>query len=90
MYCKGATGWLASGTLALVVLLSGGPLTPGHDAVHGQDASSMRTAEALAAQEVFGFLPYWELSNADSIDLATLTTVAWFGLEAGRDGQLIP
>jgi hypothetical protein len=44
---------------------------------------------SLAEQEVFGFLPYWELGNADGIDLETLTTLAWFGLEAGWDGRLV-
>ena len=43
----------------------------------------------LAEQEVFGFLPYWELARAASIDFGVLTTLAWFGVEASRDGQLI-
>jgi spore germination protein YaaH len=46
-------------------------------------------ANPLADQEVFGFLPYWEVGRADGIDLETLTTLAWFDLEAGRDGRLI-
>jgi spore germination protein YaaH len=45
--------------------------------------------ERLAETEVFGFLPYWELARADTVDLDTLTTIAWFGVEAGRDGRLI-
>lgn len=46
-------------------------------------------ARALAATEVFGYLPSWELTDADAIDLERLTTLAWFGLEAHPDGHLI-
>jgi len=53
------------------------------------ESSSAPAGPPLAEQEVFGFLPYWELGNAEGIDLDTLTTLAWFGLEAGRDGRLI-
>ena len=45
--------------------------------------------ERLAEQEVFGFLPYWEVGRADEPDLDVLTTLAWFGVEAGRDGRLV-
>ncbi len=44
---------------------------------------------ALADDEVLGFLPYWELGRAGDIDLGVLTTLAWFGVEAGRDGRLV-
>ena len=44
---------------------------------------------ALAATEVFGFLPDWKLGDADTIDLDRLTTLAWFGLEAHPEGCLI-
>ena len=45
---------------------------------------------ALADKEVFGFLPYWELGEAaQSVDLDKLTTLAWFGVEAGPKGRLI-
>ncbi len=66
-------------------------------ALSGLGASGSTLAQAdveqaparLAEQEVFGFLPYWELSRASSIDFEVLTTLAWFGVEAGRDGRLI-
>lgn len=51
--------------------------------------SDLPRERALAEREVFGFLPHWELSDAGSIDLAALTTLAWFGLEAGSDGRLV-
>lgn len=45
---------------------------------------------SLAEQEVFGFLPYWELATArEAIQLDRLTTLTWFGVEAGRNGRLI-
>ncbi|MFN8622671.1 MAG: glycosyl hydrolase family 18 protein [Chloroflexota bacterium] len=43
---------------------------------------------AVAKTEVFGFLPYWELQNADTLDLSALTTIAWFGVEVGVKGAL--
>ncbi len=44
---------------------------------------------ALAPTEVYGFLPSWELGNADTIDLDRITTLAWFGIEAGSRGSLV-
>ena len=44
---------------------------------------------ALAAHEVFGYLPSWELDDGDPIDLSQVTTLAWFGVEAGPDGHLV-
>ena len=53
------------------------------------EPSSTSAGPALADPEVFGFLPHWEMRHADSIDLETLTTLAWFGVEAGADGWLV-
>jgi spore germination protein YaaH len=66
-------------------------------AVLGASASTLAQPESglgstpapLAEREVFGFLPYWELPRASSIDFDVLTTLAWFGVEAGRDGGLV-
>ena len=45
---------------------------------------------ALAEREVFGFLPYWQMSDPKTqVPLDTLTTIAIFGVEAGRDGHLV-
>lgn len=45
---------------------------------------------ALADREVFGFLPYWKLGVADTqVPLDLLTTVAIFGVEAGKNGTLV-
>lgn len=52
-------------------------------------AAPQARARALAPTEVFGYLPSWELADADAIDLERLTTLAWFGLEAHPDGHLI-
>jgi len=44
----------------------------------------------LARTEVLGFLPYWEIGKASTfVDLGTLTTIAYFGVEAGKDGRLV-
>ena len=40
-------------------------------------------------KEVFGFLPYWELSTArPSLDYAQLSTIAYFGVGASANGTL--
>ena len=45
---------------------------------------------ALADREIFGFLPYWNLGQPDTqVPLDELTTVAIFGVEAGKDGSLV-
>lgn len=45
---------------------------------------------ALAATEIFGFLPYWKLGQPETqLPLNQLTTIAIFGVEAGRDGTLV-
>jgi spore germination protein YaaH/flagellar hook assembly protein FlgD len=42
------------------------------------------------SREVFGFLPYWELSSSDlRLDYASLSTIAYFGVGADRDGYLL-
>ncbi|MEX1295643.1 MAG: glycosyl hydrolase family 18 protein [Candidatus Limnocylindrales bacterium] len=75
------------GRIALSIMLAlSGVGAGGSTLAQGDpDPASARLAE----QEVFGFLPYWELSRASSIDFDVLTTLAWFGVEAGRDGRLI-
>ncbi|HET7678364.1 MAG TPA: glycosyl hydrolase family 18 protein [Candidatus Limnocylindrales bacterium] len=41
-------------------------------------------------REVFGFLPYWELSDSTTrLDYASLSTIAYFGVGASRSGHLI-
>lgn len=47
-------------------------------------------AAPLADREVFGFLPYWELHAASTrLDYAALSTIAYFGIGAHRNGYLI-
>ncbi len=77
--------------VAVAVLLVGlisslVPVAFGADQPH--TALSPR-GKAVAEREVFGFLPYWELADAESIELETLTTLAWFSVEAGADGWLV-
>ena len=40
-------------------------------------------------KEIFGYLPYWLVDNLDSIDIKTVTSLAYFGLEVGADGQIV-
>ena len=75
--------------IALSFTLAAGFLGAGVATLAQTDAEPDPSPAPLAEREVFGFLPYWELSRASSIDLDTLTTLAWFGVEAGRDGRLV-
>ncbi len=43
----------------------------------------------LGQHEVFGFAPYWGLPIAWKFDFLHLSTVAYFGLDAGRGGSLV-
>ena len=38
--------------------------------------------------EVFGFAPHWTFNKLGSVDFETLTTLAYFGIEAKADGNL--
>lgn len=70
---------------------SAAPLPPGASAAPTPvPTPTVPRVRSLADQEVFGFLPYWELATArEAIQLDRLTTLAWFGVEAGRNGRLI-
>ena len=40
-------------------------------------------------REVFGFLPYWELTDSSTrLDWETLSTIAYFGVGAAANGEL--
>ena len=72
-----------------------GPPAPEAPVASGAPIASAVPGEprvrALADREVFGFLPYWELADASrTVDLDKLTTLAWFGVEAGPNGRLDP
>ena len=49
--------------------------------------ASLATAP-LASREAFGFLPYWALGDPASIDLSSLTTVAYFGVHVNANGTI--
>lgn len=40
-------------------------------------------------KEVFGFLPYWMMSEAEKISYAGLTTISFFGIEMDGGGNII-
>ena len=49
-----------------------------------------RVAPGGLRREVFGFLPYWELQDSSTrLDYSVLSTVAYFGVGADKDGHLI-
>ena len=86
--------WLgALVTAAVLVGVIGGPpmaaLSREASDDRGPATAHSLVSGVLAEREVFGFLPYWELGDADSLDLDILTTLAWFSVEAGADGWLV-
>jgi len=48
---------------------------------------SVATSTPLQSHEVFGFAPYWTLSQSSSYDVADLTTVAYFSIGVNPDGS---
>ncbi len=40
-------------------------------------------------REVFGFLPYWMISEGDNIPFTGLTTISFFGIEMDGDGNIV-
>ncbi len=43
----------------------------------------------LLNREVFGFLPYWRLDQASNLRYDLLTTLAYFGVDADENGNII-
>ncbi len=58
--------------------------------ITGAAATSVEPAAASGLRrQVFGFLPYWELSGAGSkVNTDVLSTIAYFSVGADRDGNL--
>lgn len=44
--------------------------------------------ETKNSKQVFGFAPYWNIDKLENVDFKTLTTLAYFGVEVGPDGNL--
>ena len=81
------------------------PWTPGPvdvpnpgPAIAAYPVSAMTTAEPLVEppgatdlrRQVFGFLPYWQLSaRSTRLDYRLLSTIAYFGVGADSDGDLV-
>jgi len=85
----------------LILLLTGGLTAPPSTAATAATAATSQPAPALATgapsaypngmrREVLGFLPYWSLdaTTIAALDWTTLTTVAYFGVEATATGEL--
>lgn len=78
--------------LACSALLAAGSLSVAASTpTSGPQASPSGPApRALGDPEVFGFLPYWQVGDAQlALDLDRLTTLAWFGVEASGAGRLV-
>ena len=60
-------------------------LTP---AVNTPQPLAQLSPVAVKEHEVFGFAPYWTLDSASGLDLHSITTVAYFGVDANPDGTI--
>lgn len=49
---------------------------------------AVAVSPTLRPHEVFGFAPYWTLPSSGGFDVADLSTVAYFGLDAAGDGSV--
>lgn len=49
---------------------------------------SVQAAAPLAPHEALGFAPYWALAHPASIDTASLTTIAYFGVDVTASGHV--
>jgi spore germination protein YaaH len=58
-------------------------------AFNSQPTQIKLTVNGALKKEVFGYLPYWSVDKLDQIDTKLLTSVAYFGLEVGPDGEII-
>jgi spore germination protein YaaH/flagellar hook assembly protein FlgD len=70
------------------------PETLGPSGALGSTPSGAAAPQAAVGdrlrREVFGFLPYWELSDSTlTLDYSTISTIAYFGVGADSAGHLI-
>jgi spore germination protein YaaH len=49
---------------------------------------SLAAAAPLSSHEIFGYAPYWTLSQSSAYDVANLTTLAYFSVDANADGTI--
>jgi hypothetical protein len=49
---------------------------------------SVAAAAPVQSHEVFGYAPYWTLPQASAFNVANLTTLAYFSIDANADGSL--
>ncbi len=49
---------------------------------------SVASAAPVQSHEVFGYAPYWTLPKSSGFDVANLTTLAYFSVDANADGTL--
>ena len=68
----------------------------GHPSMHlpvakakpAPDPPSLAGSAPLQSHEIFGYAPYWTLPQSSSFDVADLTTLAYFSVDANADGTL--
>jgi spore germination protein YaaH len=49
---------------------------------------SLAGSAPLQSHEIFGYAPYWTLPESSGFDVANLTTLAYFSVDANADGTL--
>ena len=49
---------------------------------------SLANAAPLRAHEIFGFAPYWTLSQSTGFNVSALSTLAYFSVDVNADGSL--
>ncbi len=49
---------------------------------------SLAASAPLQSHEIFGYAPYWTLPQSGGFDVADLTTLAYFSVDANADGTL--
>lgn len=81
---------LLTGILLVIIVLQPtqkiiSPLAASMLPLHSLSESETRKTN----HEIFGFLPHWTMDNANSIDFATLTTLAYFDVKVNADGNLL-
>jgi spore germination protein YaaH len=64
------------------------PALPPASAVPAPPPPDVAGAPPLRRHELFGFAPYWTLDLSPGFDLRSLSTIAYFAVDAGPDGTI--
>jgi len=83
-----AQGPGGSGNSAQAAQSHPSPVLPAATSTPEPAPPTLADSAPLSSHEIFGYAPYWTLPESSGFDVADLTTLAYFSVDANADGTL--